>query len=344
MSGDDEFTAADLRDRVFSKLAQSGVVDSLKTQLRAQILRSLNFQNAAASSAATTTQMTTSNAATAKAVGSAPASLRQHIANALVAEYLEAAGMSCTLSVFLPESGSAAATTLTRTDVLAFLRLPPRLSAAAIADIGGDTLSVSIACLQPALQPRLTTTASGVGTAVDIDDDDKENHSHRAGAHRSLFYCLVDGLAERADALTRRAAHQRSCGAQTDWHIDACERDLQAPTAAALQLEWKLDAVDRHYRALSQQQLGLGQGNGGSGSDALHTAAYPAGIEERIGALQREIAERCQREAALEIERVRHTEIAQVRIEEQAKYQQQVCACGGIDSNQKTLSIWCIVA
>ena len=107
MSGDDDFTAADLRDRVFSKLAQSGVVDSLKTQLRAQILRSLNFQSAASSSSsssAPTLHMTTSNAAAKAVGGSAPASLRQRIANALVAEYLEAAGMSCTLSVFLGPS------------------------------------------------------------------------------------------------------------------------------------------------------------------------------------------------------------------------------------------------
>ena len=135
-----------------------GVVDGLKTQLRTHILRSLKFtagpspSDAAAafsSSSSSSAHLLPSSAAAFSSTSASSSSsaggvsLRQQVANALVAEYLEAAGLACTLSVFLPESGlgvsaggsgtakgaTSARLRLGRADVLSFLRLPQRLNA-----------------------------------------------------------------------------------------------------------------------------------------------------------------------------------------------------------------------
>jgi hypothetical protein len=292
MSADEEeLSAADLKQRVFSKLTQTGVVDSMKTQLRKQILKSLNFP---------LTPIDTNAGLAAKgtpALGKTP-SLRQQVANALIAEYMEVSGMPCSLSVFLPESGIGASAQLSRHDILTFLRLPTRLTSQHHKH--GDTLAMNLQCLEPALNASDPLRLKSDATA-----------ENGPSPQNSLFFCLVEGLAQRAEHITRRTDCVKTKDAQTDWHIDPCERDLQAPAAAAMQLEWKLDAVDRHFRTLAEQQAR-------SDGNALLS------MEERLSVLQREITERCNKEAQLEIERVRSIEVSAVRIEEQARYQQQV--------------------
>ncbi len=108
-----ELSANDLKQLVFGRLHERGVVDGLKTQLRTHILRSLKFTAAgapspsdfaASSSASSSAHLLPSSAAafsSTSATSSTSAggvSLRQQVANALVAEYLEAAGHACTLS------------------------------------------------------------------------------------------------------------------------------------------------------------------------------------------------------------------------------------------------------
>jgi hypothetical protein len=152
-AADSQLSANDLKQLVFGRLHERGVVDGLKTQLRTHILRSLKFTASSPSSsdaaAASSTHLLPSSAAAFSSTSASSSSaaggvsLRQQVANALVAEYLEAAGLACTLSVFLPESGlgvsagaggtakgaSSARLRLGRADVLSFLRLPQRLNA-----------------------------------------------------------------------------------------------------------------------------------------------------------------------------------------------------------------------
>ena len=139
-NNDEELTAWDLRSRLFNKLQSSGVVDNLKTQLRSTIMRSLAFPRASTTAQGTGPLAIAGHVFTCRMFNPVcvffflPAPLRQQIANTLIAEYLQSCGYGCSLSIFLPESGlgtdAHARASLSRHDLLAYLRLPHKLTAA----------------------------------------------------------------------------------------------------------------------------------------------------------------------------------------------------------------------
>ncbi len=100
-----------LRSDLYSRFRESGVISSLKTQLRAQILGQLQGKKGGVAS---------------RSGSRAPQTLTQRVLNGLVAEYLGTSRLHHSLSVFLPESGTAAASKesfgVTADDLLSLIR------------------------------------------------------------------------------------------------------------------------------------------------------------------------------------------------------------------------------
>ncbi len=101
----------ELRSDLYSKFQSSGMIQSLKSQLRAQMLSQLRKAKAGSSQAVV---------AKGSALGQ---SVISRLLNSLIAEYLSKSGLRHTLSVFLPESGTNGNNSNTVDDLLQVLRL-----------------------------------------------------------------------------------------------------------------------------------------------------------------------------------------------------------------------------
>lgn len=93
---------AAFRSQLFSRLQSAGVVDSLKTQLRSQLISQLNIPQAFHAGARSVTS----------------SSLSTRIINSLIFDYLRCVPYSYTLSIFEPESGTDEKTVFSRADVV----------------------------------------------------------------------------------------------------------------------------------------------------------------------------------------------------------------------------------
>lgn len=140
-------TESEMRARLMASLESSGIVDSLKSQLRNRLindLRSGSFHDSKAEK---------------------PKDLIKRVADTLVADYLKVSAYDYTRSVFLPESMNSTQTLLSAADVTAALGGTSvcKISAEQSADSQGMLVSAYLRLLAVLLPYRASSNITNFG-------------------------------------------------------------------------------------------------------------------------------------------------------------------------------------
>ncbi|KAA6423584.1 MAG: oral-facial-digital syndrome 1 [Trebouxia sp. A1-2] len=98
----------DFKQHLYHQLKAAGVMSSLKTQLRSQVLTKLQKQECSVHAAVPSSE-----------------ALWRNIMNSLIVDYLSACHYHYTLSVFQPEAGISGLQALTHADILQFMQVSP---------------------------------------------------------------------------------------------------------------------------------------------------------------------------------------------------------------------------
>ncbi|KAL2081677.1 hypothetical protein ACEWY4_023530 [Coilia grayii] len=117
MSGDKEESLSpdEMRKKLYQTFKKRGVLDTLKTQLRNQLIQELKHPFVSGESLS-------------KSVPVRTASMLEIASNSLVIEHLRSSGYEYTLSVFYPESGMTTEKCFSTRDILQLVKISPRSS------------------------------------------------------------------------------------------------------------------------------------------------------------------------------------------------------------------------
>ncbi|XP_061035369.1 centriole and centriolar satellite protein OFD1 isoform X2 [Eubalaena glacialis] len=111
----DVLSQDELRKKLYQTFKDRGILDSLKTQLRNQLIHELMHP-------------VLSGEVQSLSLSVEGSSLLTHASNSLVADHLQRCGYECSLSVFFPESGLAKEKVFTMQDLLQLIKLNPESS------------------------------------------------------------------------------------------------------------------------------------------------------------------------------------------------------------------------
>ena len=273
-------TEARLRDELYAHCRDEGIVDDIKSRLRAQLIARLNARTWPTSTSTSTSQQqglvpmaTYDNHSTvAKGDDARDASgdgrngercspmLWERVVASLFCDYLRTSALQYTLSVFKPEVGARRKVDeLSRDEVLSVLNL--------------DTATP--------LGRRIRSLPAAL-----TDASDPEEHGEERRGSLSLAAALFESLAEEQ----RRVA--------------GCEATTQTWTMGEATLSSQLSTIDDRYKAKAIRES---------------RAPYEL-LEERMQEYRKECDARVEAEVDLRTRRVREVELVAVRGEEAARY------------------------
>uniref|UniRef100_A0A8C7YDE4 OFD1 centriole and centriolar satellite protein n=1 Tax=Oryzias sinensis TaxID=183150 RepID=A0A8C7YDE4_9TELE len=130
-SKEEAFTSDELRKRLYQTFKSKGVLDSLKAQLRNQLIQELKHPPL------------TGQEAVPRLVPLKTATLLASACNSIVEDHLQASGYEYTLSVFWPESGLNKDKVLKKDDLLQILKINPESSLYKSVDADAQTTTAS---------------------------------------------------------------------------------------------------------------------------------------------------------------------------------------------------------
>eukprot|EP00873_Tetraselmis_striata_P011607 jgi/Tetstr1/431871/TSEL_021361.t1 len=247
--------AADFKKQLFTQLHSSGVVNSLKSQLRTQMLAQLQARYAAG----------------VQPPGGEAPSLSRRMLNSLIAEYLTDAKYMYTLSVFQPESGlsGAGADPLTADEILQVLHLsrgkplfqalakrgvPPALTAAP--GEGGDS-----GAKPPCLMLELLESIKEVNDCVlnEASTQTYEEGSFRLGTQLQMLEDRFSAMSQEEAARPFRTLEERMNAYRREVDEKA-KQDVAHQVERVRELEVsavRLEEAAKYRRALEEERQEL---------------------------------------------------------------------------------------
>ena len=268
----------ELREEVYRRVLSSNILPSVKAHLRARLFAELKRPGGSAGGGGHLSPHQ-----------HPPATLRQHVINSVVAEYLQSRRHKYSLSVFLAETGGEALPQLSRADTLRLAGVPP------------GTHVHDLLLAHHGQSRGAGGCGSSAASACDRGGGDHlMPHSPTAcGEGGSLAEGMVDVLATLASAHAATEATEATAAA-------AAPSPALAPSSQ--QLQQRLQQIDDAYRQRS----------------SAAAAAAEQSMAQRMEQYQRDCDTRCAAQLEQRLARLREGELAAARQAEAARCQQLV--------------------